>query len=95
MTETMKTKPAAIVRPITIILILPLMDAEAGAEVVGTAVVGTAVVGTTVVGAEFVGSEVGSRVGSVVGAEVGGHILPGEFSNMKSVSFPSVFHMRQ
>eukprot|EP00588_Corethron_pennatum_P018645 CAMPEP_0194308722 /NCGR_PEP_ID=MMETSP0171-20130528/5686_1 /TAXON_ID=218684 /ORGANISM="Corethron pennatum, Strain L29A3" /LENGTH=39 /DNA_ID= /DNA_START= /DNA_END= /DNA_ORIENTATION= len=39
MTETMKTKPAAIVR------LLPVMDAEAGAEVVGTAIVGPEVVG--------------------------------------------------
>ena len=65
MTETMKTKPAAIVRPITMILILPVMDAEAGAEVVGTAVVGTAVVGTDVVGTDVV-------VTDVVGSEVVG-----------------------
>ena len=75
MTETIKTKPAAIVRPVSIVLhYLPVMDAEAGAEVVGTAVVGTVVVGTDVVGTDVVGSE-------VVGAQVGNHILQGEFLN--------------
>ena len=55
MHENMKRKPAVIVRPVTIVTIVPVMDAEVDAEVVGTAIVGADVVGVVVVGAEVVG----------------------------------------
>jgi len=77
-----------------------------GAEVVGATVKGAEVLDTEVVGAEvvraqLVGAEVGRRVfakeGDVVVGRTKsvGHILPGEFLNIRSVLFPSVSHMRQ
>jgi len=79
-----------------------VIDAEVvGATVKGAEVLDTEVVGAEVVRVQLVGAEVGRRVfakeGDVVVGRTKsvGHILPGEFLNIRSVLFPSVSHMRQ